>query len=66
VVAPVSPRAVDKRARPGNEGGPPLIGPPADFNAVTSLGEPAAPEVAIPEVVSPEVIAEQEPAAEKV
>lgn len=60
----MSPRAVDKRARPGNEGGPPLIGPPADFSAVTSLGESAAaPEVAIPEVVSPEAIVEQQPAA---
>lgn len=54
-MAAVSPRAVDKRARPGNEGGPPLIGPPTDFSAVTSLGEPAAPEA----------VAEHEPAAEK-
>jgi len=36
----MSPRAVDKRARPGNEGGPPLLGPPTDLTAVTSLGEP--------------------------
>lgn len=61
----MSPRAVGKRARPGNEGGPPLIGPPTDFSAVTSLGEPAAPEITIPKVVSPEVVAEQKPAAEK-
>ncbi|TCM45713.1 hypothetical protein [Kribbella sp. VKM Ac-2568] len=64
-MAAVSPRAVDKRARPGNEGGPPLIGPPTDFSAVTSLGEPAAPEVDVPEAVIPEVVAEQEPATEK-
>lgn len=61
----MSPRAVGKRARPGNEGGPPLIGPPTDFSAVTSLGDAAAPEAAIPKVVSPEVVAEQKPAAEK-
>jgi hypothetical protein len=66
VVAAVSPRAVDKRARPGNEGGPPLIGPPTDLSAVTSLGEPIAPEVAEvagPADVGPEVIAEPKPAA---
>jgi hypothetical protein len=38
-VAAVSPRAVDKRARPGNETGPAPVGPPAalstaDFDPV--------------------------------
>jgi hypothetical protein len=32
-VAAVSPRAVDKRARPGNEAGPAPIGPPAALTA---------------------------------
>jgi hypothetical protein len=32
-VATVSPRAVDKRARPGNEAGPAPVGPPAALSA---------------------------------
>jgi hypothetical protein len=37
VVAAVTPRAVDKRARPGNEGSPAHIGPPADLAVVGVL-----------------------------
>lgn len=33
-MVPVSPRAVDKRARPGNEGGVAAAGPAADLTAV--------------------------------
>jgi hypothetical protein len=45
-VAAVSPRAVDKRARPGNEGTPAPTGPPlttADFE----ISEPAETDVAV-------------------
>ena len=37
----MSPRAVDKRARPGNEGGPPATEPAADL---TEVGQPAETE----------------------
>ncbi|MGC4936813.1 hypothetical protein [Kribbella sp. DT2] len=40
----MSPRAVDKRARPGNEGGPPATEPPADL---TEVGQPGETEPAV-------------------
>jgi hypothetical protein len=46
MVAAVSPRAVDKRARPGNEASPGPVGPPlttADFET----SEPADADMAV-------------------
>jgi hypothetical protein len=60
VVGAVSPRAVDKRARPGNEGVP-ASGPTADLTAVGALGESPAPDSTTgvePEV--PAVMVDQE------
>ncbi|WP_143466037.1 hypothetical protein [Kribbella sp. ALI-6-A] len=45
-VVPVSPRAVDKRARPGNEGGTPATEPAADLTGfgqaeeIVTAGDP--------------------------
>ncbi|GAA1539620.1 hypothetical protein [Kribbella lupini] len=39
----MSPRAVDKRARPGNEGGPPATEGPADL---AEVGQPE--EITVP------------------
>ncbi len=39
----MSPRAVDKRARPGNEGGRPASEPPADLSEVEQPAETKEP-----------------------
>ncbi|GAB3827030.1 hypothetical protein [Kribbella italica] len=39
----MSPRAVDKRARPGNEGGPPATEPAADLTEVGQREETKEP-----------------------
>jgi hypothetical protein len=39
----MSPRAVDKRARPGNEGGSPATEPPADLSEVGQPEETREP-----------------------
>jgi hypothetical protein len=41
-VAAVTPRAVDKRARPGNLGSLAHVGPPADLAAVGGLEDPVS------------------------
>ena len=41
-VVPVSPRAVDKRARPGNDGGTPATEPVADLTGVGQAEEVVA------------------------
>jgi hypothetical protein len=46
VVAAVTPRAVDKRAWPGNKGSPAHVGQPADLAAVRGLEDPVSTDSA--------------------